>query len=56
MTGHCLWYLNRLGEAVEEAQRACDEAKKYGGLPVQVFAAMKQCIILLSKHLKELRI
>ena len=38
MTGHCLWYLNRLGEAVEEAQRACDEAKKYGGLPVQVFA------------------
>ena len=38
MTGHCLWYLNRLHEAVEEARHACDEAKKYGGLPVQVFA------------------
>lgn len=38
MTGHCLWYLNRLREAFEEARRACDEAKRYGGASVQVFA------------------
>ena len=38
MAGHCLWYENRLGEAIGEARRACDEAKKYGVVPVQVFA------------------
>ncbi len=38
MTGHCLWYMNRLAEGVEEVRRAWAEAKKYGGKPVQVFA------------------
>ena len=38
MTGHCLWYLNRLGEAIDEARRACADAEKHGVVPVQVFA------------------
>ena len=38
MTGHCLWYLNRLGEAISEARRACADAAKHGVVPVQVFA------------------
>ena len=38
MTGHCLWYQNRLGSAIEEARRACDDAHRYGAVPVQVFA------------------
>ena len=49
MTGHCLWYMNRLDEAVEEALRACAEAKKLGGLPAQIFAR-----ISLSQFLTEL--
>lgn len=38
MVGHCLLYLNRSSEAIEEAQRACDMTKQYGGISVQVFA------------------
>ena len=38
MTGHCLWYLNRMGEAINEARRACADAAQHGVVPVQVFA------------------
>jgi class 3 adenylate cyclase/tetratricopeptide (TPR) repeat protein len=38
MSGHCLWYQNRIGEAIEEARHACDVAHRYGVVPVQVFA------------------
>ncbi len=38
MIGHCLWYENRLPEAVDEARSARDEALRSGVAPVQVFA------------------
>ena len=38
MTGHCLWYQNRLDSAIDEARRACDDAHQYGVVPVEVFA------------------
>ena len=38
MVGHCLWYENELGAAIEEVQRACADAQAFGVVPVQVFA------------------
>lgn len=38
MIGHCMWYLNRLDEAVQEVRRAVEQARQVGGLQVQVFA------------------
>jgi class 3 adenylate cyclase/tetratricopeptide (TPR) repeat protein len=38
MIGHCLWYANDLAAAVAEAQAACDDAQRFGLVPVQVFA------------------
>ena len=38
MTGHCLWYENRLDSAIDEARRACADAHQYGVVPVEVFA------------------
>ncbi len=38
MVGHCMWYLNRLGEAVDEAQHVSEAAMQVGAMPMQVFA------------------
>ncbi|MES3014668.1 MAG: adenylate/guanylate cyclase domain-containing protein [Pseudomonadota bacterium] len=38
MIGHCLWYGNRLSEALGEVHAARDDAQRLGVVPVQVFA------------------
>jgi tetratricopeptide (TPR) repeat protein len=38
MIGHCLWYANQLDAAVAEAYSVCDDAQRFGVVPVQVFA------------------
>lgn len=38
MIGHCLWYENQLPDALVEARSACDDALRFGVVPVQVFA------------------
>lgn len=38
MIGHCLWYANRLHEAIDEARAACADAERFGVVSVQVFA------------------
>ena len=38
MVGHCLWYMNELGAAIEEVRRACADGEAFGVVPVRVFA------------------
>ncbi|MEJ8825715.1 adenylate/guanylate cyclase domain-containing protein [Variovorax humicola] len=38
MIGHCLWYANQLEAAIAEARSVCEDAQRFGVVPVQVFA------------------
>ena len=53
MTGHCLWYQNRLGSAIDEARRACDDAHRHGAVPVEVFAQTSLAQFLAEAGLNE---
>ena len=38
MIGHCLWYANQLDTAIAEAHSVCEDAQRFGVVPVRVFA------------------
>lgn len=38
MIAHCLWYANELHDAVAHAHSVCDDAQRFGVVPVRVFA------------------
>jgi len=38
MVGHCLWYENELPAAIADVRAVCDDARRVGVVPLQVFA------------------
>ena len=48
MVGHCLWYENDLTAAIAEARSACDDAQRFGIVPMQLFGQVTLTQLLIE--------